>query len=241
MTRTADPVLKRQYTLQAPFDQPVTPGGAVFTLSPSARVGLHPQLLSFDTTTSYGLDVGFNGVGNTDLQLAAPGQTAQYQWYAGLTGRDRRTGKMQYTPVEFGSVNLLPADQPPALNGLYGAMVVETGEIQWTCDGKAPTARANRLMLAVAANDRPHHVARRGDRRRAAARALPRVRRDGQRRLEDVTNPDSEETRAASTIPRRAHLLPLRQRRGGKLPATATARSRTCSCRTRRSRRPPNR
>ena len=130
-------VLKRQYPLQAPFDQTVA-GGLQMMLSPAARVGLQPQLLALDPTTSYGMDVGFNGDGNSAVQLAAfGGPPAKYQWYAGLTGRDG-AGQMKYTPVEFGSLNLLPAD--PLLqhiNGLYGAMVIEPENSTWTCDGKA--------------------------------------------------------------------------------------------------------
>jgi hypothetical protein len=71
---------------------------------PSTHVGLHPQLLAFDVRTDNGINVG----GNPDSTVP-PGQDRTYTWYAGTieTGPD---GKSKATPVEFGAVNLMPAD-----------------------------------------------------------------------------------------------------------------------------------
>lgn len=120
-------VLQQTYGLQAPFGQ--------FQLKPSKVVGLHPQLLSFDVTTSDGIKVGYNSNKN---QVATSGAPAKYTWYAGTIERGEN-GKLSYQPIEFGSLNLIPSD--PLLqhiNGLYGAMVIEplgTVDAQMTCDG----------------------------------------------------------------------------------------------------------
>jgi manganese oxidase len=131
-------VLQQKYALQAPFNQPAVAGdpATALQLKPSREVGLHPQLLSYDAATSNGINIGYN----TKNQVATVGGApAQYQWYAGTIERDQ-TGKLQYTPVEFGSLNLMPSD--PLLqhiNGLYGAMVIEPAGVddtKITCDGK---------------------------------------------------------------------------------------------------------
>jgi hypothetical protein len=120
--------LKQAYGFQPPFNQ--------FNLFPSKVVGLHPQLLSFDATTSTGINIGYNPKNQT---AAIGGAPAQYQWYAGIIERDG-TGTLKHTPVEFGSLNLIPSD--PLLqhiNGLYGAMVIEpdgADDTMITCDGK---------------------------------------------------------------------------------------------------------
>jgi hypothetical protein len=97
--------------------------------NPSKYVGLSPQLLSYDATKSNGLNVGYN----TDKQTAAPGEKVTYRWYAGKVDRNA-DGTFKYTPVEFGSLNLFPAD--PLLqhiNALFGAMVVEPLGSRWLC------------------------------------------------------------------------------------------------------------
>lgn len=120
-------VLQQSYAFQAPFGQ--------FQLKPSPSVGLHPQLLSYDATTSNGINIGYN---SGKQATAVGGAPVQYQWYAGTIERNQ-TGALSYTPVEFGSLNLIPSD--PLLqhiNGLYGAMVIEpagTADAQITCDG----------------------------------------------------------------------------------------------------------
>jgi hypothetical protein len=121
-------VLKQAYAFQPPFGQ--------YLLTPSQVVGLHPQLLSFDAATSTGINIGYNPKNQT---AAIGGAPVQYQWYAGTIERDG-TGTLRHTPVEFGSLNLLPSD--PLLqhiNGLYGAMVIEpegVNDSMITCDGK---------------------------------------------------------------------------------------------------------
>ena len=113
------------------------------TYTPSRMAGLSPQLLSFDPATSQGVNVGYNkaqGPGFAQDQTAAfgsesPNNVVQYTWYAGNIGMDN-IGKLVYTPVEFGSLNLFAAD--PLLqhtDGLFGSMIIEPGGSTWKCDG----------------------------------------------------------------------------------------------------------
>jgi hypothetical protein len=141
-------VLSQKYNLQPPFD------ASIYNLSPSKKVGLHPELLAYDVTTSDGINVGYNTSGNQVASIGSstqqPGSVAffdviqqkniyvtpvTYQWYAGAIDRDQH-GNLKYTPMELGAANLFPSD--PLLqhiNGLYGAVIVEPANTTWTCDG----------------------------------------------------------------------------------------------------------
>ncbi|HZB45458.1 MAG TPA: hypothetical protein VE360_09450 [Pyrinomonadaceae bacterium] len=112
-----------------PFDTGLLP------LKTSRYVGLHPQLLSYDGATDGGFNVGYND----RSQTAAPGQKVTYRWYAGAIDRNAN-GSLKYTPVEFGSLNLLPAD-PISHHfwGLYGGMVVEPAGSKWMCESDDPS------------------------------------------------------------------------------------------------------
>jgi hypothetical protein len=103
-------------------------------LTPSRRVGLHPQLLGYDVSKSDGNDIGINPI-NTVLPTA----TATYRWYAGdiFVNDD---GSLRLTPIEFGSTGLIPADrikQPS--KGAIGALIIEPQGSTWTED---PDTRA---------------------------------------------------------------------------------------------------
>jgi hypothetical protein len=118
------------------------PGYYLPDMTLSADVGLHPQLVAYDVTSSDGDNVGKNPV-----QTASPGPSTvassstaagtpvrpaslkqadagasqrKYLWYMGRI----ENGKPQ--PVEFGAINLSPSDPlgQPAL-GLSAALVVE--------------------------------------------------------------------------------------------------------------------
>ncbi|HYU05339.1 MAG TPA: hypothetical protein VEL02_15970, partial [Jatrophihabitantaceae bacterium] len=90
------------------------------TLTASTRASLTPTLLAFDAMKNAGIDVGFN-----PEQIVNNGASRTYWWYAGKTSIDQG-GKVTGTPVEFGSVNLIPADPLEQDNhGLVGGMVVE--------------------------------------------------------------------------------------------------------------------
>ena len=123
-------VFNQSLTYAAPMNK--LPG--VTKVFPSRLVGLHPQLLSYDAATSTGSNIGMNTKGGQPSQTAAYGETRTYQWYAGKI--ERVDGKLNYTPIEFGTLNLFPADPLfHASNSLFGSMVIEPALATWTCDG----------------------------------------------------------------------------------------------------------
>ncbi|CAN5696946.1 multicopper oxidase [soil metagenome] len=118
------------------YAKPMNNLPGVIKVFPSRLVGLHPQLLSYDAANSTGSNVGFNTKGGQPTQTAKYGETRTYQWYAGKIERDK-SGKLNYTPVEFGTLNLFPADPLfHAPRSLFGAMVIEPARSTWSCDGK---------------------------------------------------------------------------------------------------------
>jgi hypothetical protein len=137
LTNALDPssqVFKEQFFMAPPFNgvNPITQK-PIFQSKMSGVVGLHPQLLSYDSARSNGMNIGWNRDNQPD-QLAKFGQTVQYQWYAGKI--DTVGGKLVHTPVEFGSLNLFPSDQIyQNFNGLFGQMIIEPAGSTWQCDG----------------------------------------------------------------------------------------------------------
>jgi manganese oxidase len=106
-------------------------------IRPSADVGLHSQLVYSDVTRSDGMNVGFNPV-----QTVSPGQTIEYQWYAGdiVTGPNN-TGVA--TPAEFGATNLMPADPIKHTNkAAFGALIIEPKGSFWS-DSTGSRAEVN--------------------------------------------------------------------------------------------------
>jgi hypothetical protein len=119
-------------------------------IRPSSYVGLHPQLVAYDANRHDGVQVGTTDDFDEEFQLAPPGGTKEYRWYAGdisfvnhgvcesatttVKGKGKGGGNNQgvtscvtlvATPVEFGGVNLLSADrvkQPQ--KGLFGALSI---------------------------------------------------------------------------------------------------------------------
>ncbi|MEZ4314667.1 MAG: hypothetical protein R3F14_42170 [Polyangiaceae bacterium] len=110
----------------------------------SSSVGLHPQLLSYDVTESDGANIGTNPV-----QTVSPGEKGTacqdhpcrtYLWYAGNLAV-RPDGSLETTPVELGSVNLMPSDTlVHSYHGLFGALIVEPLGSTWVED---PQSRAS--------------------------------------------------------------------------------------------------
>lgn len=87
---------------------------------PSNQVGLHAQLVEADMSDSDGANAGFN-----PAQTAAPGASTTYTWYAGEFRR-AQGGKPVAVPMEYGAVNLMPADPiKQASKGAIGALVIE--------------------------------------------------------------------------------------------------------------------
>ena len=135
LTNAIDPaslVLQHNFNWPPPFKTPITQKMSKF-------VGLHPQLLSYDAASSFGMNVGWNSKGRAD-QFANFNETVKYQWYAGKIDRGTN-GALTYTPVEFGALNLFPSDplfQHP--NGLIGQMIIEPQGSTWQC-GEAGALR----------------------------------------------------------------------------------------------------
>ena len=110
-------------------DQSSITATTAYNMYPSVRVGLHAQLVDEDVTRSDGTRVGDN-----PDQTAAPGRSVHYSWYAGM--RTASKGRqVEFTPMELGTINLLPADpieQP--VYGAAGALVIEPAEAGWRAD-----------------------------------------------------------------------------------------------------------
>lgn len=114
-------------------------------MRPSSHAGLHAQLLAYDITRSDGLNVGINPVQTVPPRAAGasawPSRT--YQFYAGHLEREgrpvsqvtRSVDNIIATPIEFGGLNLLPADPiKQAQKGLSGAMAILPAGATWTED-----------------------------------------------------------------------------------------------------------
>jgi hypothetical protein len=158
LTKALDPsslVFKETLFMAPPFNgvNPVSQK-PVFQSKMSGFVGLHPQLLSYDSARSNGMNIGWNRQ-NQPNQLAAFGEKVTYQWYAGKIERNAG-GTLDYTPVEFGALNLFPSDQLyQNFNGLFGQMIIEPAGSTWQCGdpgnladcdpsgGTPPTTRAS--------------------------------------------------------------------------------------------------
>lgn len=89
-------------------------------LKPSNRVSIHPALVHYDVRTSDGATIGFN-----PDQSAAPGNTVNYTWYAGVINVVNNTKVA--VPTEYGVVPLRPFGDviKQGSQGLVGALVVE--------------------------------------------------------------------------------------------------------------------
>ncbi|BAN50734.1 manganese-oxidizing multicopper oxidase MnxG [Metapseudomonas resinovorans] len=132
-------------------------------MRPSSHVGLHAQLLAYDITRSDGFNVGINPV-----QTVAPrsGQgaypTRSYQYYAGHLEREgkpvtqlgRSVDKIDAYPIEFGALNLLPADPiKQGQKGLAGAMSVAAQGATWTEDASMRAAATVQPLNGTAYRD----------------------------------------------------------------------------------------
>ncbi len=103
-------------------------GAPSYVLNTSTLAGLHPQLVAYDVTSGDGVNVGFNPTQTVDPTTDT---TRTFYWYAGNLSFDENNNLVE-TPVEFGSVNLAPAD--PLIQhrkGLIGALVIEPYGSSW--------------------------------------------------------------------------------------------------------------
>ena len=148
---------KRTVQLPKPFS-PIVIGNVStpILVHPSRYIGLHPQLLSYDAATANGINVGYN----SKNQTVGYNDKITYNWYAGAIERDQ-TGALKYTPIELGTLNLLPADLlTQHIWGLYGAMVIEPAGSKWTCDAQDSTGKMIQVPCAPAAGFKPSSVKR---------------------------------------------------------------------------------
>lgn len=170
-----EPISQRNPMLQFSYTDS---SGAVqaMTLTPSSKVGLAPQLVSYDVNQSNGLNLGFNNLKSFDKnqQTAAIGKTKTYSWYAGIIeplGTSSASNcdytqtiagvKYCYRDAEFGSANLLTADPVEQTRfGMLAGMVIEPKGSCWiaqnnqsagaktTCSGAMKT-RAQQIAPLV--------------------------------------------------------------------------------------------
>ena len=109
-------------------------------VKPSNQVGLHPQLVAYDVTSSDGANVGLNVQNNIDpitglptKQTVAPGQVVKYKWYAGDVRANGST--LVATPVEFGATNLISSDPIKHSNkGAIASLIIEPQGASWIED-----------------------------------------------------------------------------------------------------------
>jgi manganese oxidase len=98
----------------------------------SPTVGLHPGLVAFDVTQGDGSNAGANPV-----QTVPPGGKVTYTWFAGVLGLGDQ-GSIEPIPVEFGAVNLAPADPSfQHTHGLLGVLIVEPEGSTWADSDRA--------------------------------------------------------------------------------------------------------
>ncbi len=121
LTNAVDPTAST-FTTALPGARPGVPYTNPYSkinLLPSTNVGLHPQLLALDVANGNGVNLG-----NNKVSTVAPGTSRTYTWYAGTIEAGPNGAKA--TPVEFGAVNLMPADPlNHPYRGLFGGLVVE--------------------------------------------------------------------------------------------------------------------
>jgi hypothetical protein len=112
-------------------------------IRPSSRVGLHAQLVEYDVTRHDGACVGINACdeGRNTVGPVNPDGTLDkavtYRWYAGNLNFAPAPGGVEIvaTPVEFGGVNLIPADRiKQGQKALVGALIIEPENSTWTED-----------------------------------------------------------------------------------------------------------
>jgi hypothetical protein len=146
--------------------------GAVTTFNnnlirPSSTVGLHPQLVEYDVTKHDGALVGINPGGpDTGINIVGPPgadgklkKAVTYRWYAGhldFVPVDGNGVRIVPTPVEFGGVNLMPADKiKQGQKAMVGTLIIEPAGSTWTEDAGM---RAAATVTAPAGNFRDFAV-----------------------------------------------------------------------------------
>ena len=110
-----------------------SPSFNINQLRTTERVGIHAQSLRKHVGTNDGINVGRNPV-----QTILPGQSRRYEWYAGVVDW-QNSNAPAFQPVEFGALNLMPADPiKQGGKGLFGAIVIQPADSYWGFDTTPP-------------------------------------------------------------------------------------------------------
>ncbi len=105
-------------------------------VKPSNQVGLHPQLVHYDVTSSDGANIGMNIANAGVKQTVEPGQVVTYKWYAGDIRMDGTTKVA--TPIEFGATNLISSDPIKHSNkGAIASLIIEPQGATWIEDSNS--------------------------------------------------------------------------------------------------------
>ncbi|WP_296806544.1 hypothetical protein [Thiocapsa sp.] len=122
-------------------------------LQPSSNVTLHPQLVSYNAAIFDGALTGVNDA----AEVAAPGATANFTWYAGILEQDGNA--LVATPYAFGPVNLVSYGDAIShgVSGLIGALVIEEEGAEYLDPTSAEPIGAGSHALIRGADGRVHH------------------------------------------------------------------------------------
>ncbi len=103
---------------------------------PSNRIGIHPQIVSYDVKTGDGSMVGFNSTPTENSGLAMPNETKIYHWYTGDVTVDEKTGSFNLKAFDEPiAAALTPADPiGQVTHGLFGALVIYPRNADFTSD-----------------------------------------------------------------------------------------------------------
>ncbi|MFY9823881.1 MAG: hypothetical protein WAM82_21050 [Thermoanaerobaculia bacterium] len=113
----------------------------------STAVGLHPQLVTFDGSTSNGFNAGSNPI-QTMKPMQPNDPPLTYRWYAGNV--DAKLKPARHIPIEFGAANLVSSDVVNHFNhGLFGALVIEPEGADW------PAGESSRITTVITAPASP--------------------------------------------------------------------------------------
>jgi len=149
-------VVKRDRGVAPAPGATANPGSTTFQtnlIQASPWVGLHAQLVEFDSSRHNGIHSGKKAPRDT---LAAPGDEVSYRWYAGHLDVSVAIGKgkkaefvLDPTPVELGASNLQPADViKQGMKSMGGQLIIEPQFATWPeddRDGSTDTSVASEL------------------------------------------------------------------------------------------------
>jgi len=117
------------------------------SLFASSHVGLHPSLVAYDVKHGDGMNIGYNPTQTLKANFPQQVEIRTVYLYAGnLELKQTWDGKQEVkeTPVEFGAINLVPAEpMVQHQRGLYGGLIIEPEGSRWIDD---PNTRASAVV-----------------------------------------------------------------------------------------------